>query len=192
MIKDLVRKNRSYRGYDESRKISEEELRDLIDTARLAGSAANLQPLKYRLVYTDEEVAKLNAITRWGKMLKDIELPHKGMFPTAYIVICVDTQISKAPENANTDIGIAAQSMLLAAVEQGLGGCMIGNYEKAQASEALALPERYVPQLIVAIGKPAETVVLTDPAEDGSVKYYRDVNDVHYVPKRKLEDILLN
>lgn len=134
MIKDLVRKNRSYRGYDESRKISEEELRDLIDTARLAGSAANLQPLKYRLVYTDEEVAKLNAITRWGKMLKDIELPHKGMFPTAYIVICVDTQISKAPENANTDIGIAAQSMLLAAVEQGLGGCMIGNYEKAQAS----------------------------------------------------------
>ena len=191
MIKDLVRKNRSYRGYDESRKISEEELRNLVDTARLAGSAANLQPLKYRLVYTDEEVAKLNAITRWGKMLKDIELPHKGMFPTAYIVICVDTQISKAPENANTDIGIAAQSMLLAAVEQELGGCMIGNYEKAQASEALALPERYVPQLIVAIGKPAETVVLTDPAEDGSVKYYRDANDVHYVPKRKLEDIIL-
>jgi nitroreductase len=113
------------------------------------------------------------------------------MFPTAYIVICVDTQISKAPDNANTDIGIAAQSMLLAAVEQGLGGCMIGNYEKAQASEALALPERYVPQLIVAIGKPAETVVLTDPAEDGSVKYYRDANDVHYVPKRKLEDIIL-
>jgi len=191
MIKDLVRKNRSYRGYDESRKISEEELRDLIDTARLAGSAANLQPLKYRLVYTDEEVAKLNAITRWGKMLKDMELPHKGMYPTAYIVICVDTEITKAPENANTDIGIAAQSMLLAAVEQGLGGCMIGNYEKAQASEALALPERYVPQLIVAIGKPAETVVLTDPAEDGSVKYYRDANDVHYVPKRKLEDIIL-
>ena len=191
MIKDLVRKNRSYRGYDENRKITEDELKDLVDTARVAGSAANLQPLKYRLVCSEAEVAKLNGITRWGKMLKDIELPHKGKFPTAYIVICVDTDIAKVPENANTDIGIAAQTILLAAVEQGLGGCMIGNYEKAQAAEALALPERFVPQLIVAIGKPDETVVLTDTGEDGSVKYYRDANDVHYVPKRKLEDILL-
>lgn len=191
MIKDLVRKNRSYRGYDESRKITEGELKDLVDTARVAGSAANLQPLKYRLVCSEAEVAKLNGITRWGKMLKDIELPHKGKFPTAYIVICVDTDIAKVPENANTDIGIAAQTILLAAVEQGLGGCMIGNYEKTQAAEALALPERFVPQLIVAIGKPDETVVLTDTGEDGSVKYYRDANDVHYVPKRKLEDILL-
>ena len=191
MIKDLVRKNRSYRGYDESRKITEDELKDLVYTARVAGSAANLQPLKYRLVCSEAEVAKLNGITRWGKMLKDIELPHKGKYPTAYIVICVDTDIAKVPENANTDIGIAAQTILLAAVEQGLGGCMIGNYEKAQAAEALALPERFVPQLIVAIGKPDETVVLTDTGEDGSVKYYRDANDVHYVPKRKLEDILL-
>jgi nitroreductase len=191
MIKDLVRKNRSYRGYDESRKITEDELKDLVDTARVAGSAANLQPLKYRLVCSEAEVAKLNGITRWGKMLKDIELPHKGKFPTAYIVICVDTDIARVPENANTDIGIAAQTILLAAVEQGLGGCMIGNYEKTQAAEALALPERFVPQLIVAIGKPDETVVLTDTGEDGSVKYYRDANDVHYVPKRKLEDILL-
>ena len=191
MIKDLVRKNRSYRGYDESRKITEDELKELVDTARVAGSAANLQPLKYRLVCSDAEVAKLNGITRWGKMLKDIELPHKGKYPTAYVVICVDTEITKTPENANTDIGIAAQTILLAAVEQGLGGCMIGNYEKAQAAEALALPERYVPQLIVAIGKPDETVVLTDTGEDGSVKYYRDANDVHYVPKRRLEDILL-
>lgn len=191
MIKNLVRKNRSYRGYDESRKITEGELRELVDTARIAGSAANLQPLKYRLVYTDAEVAKLNGITRWGKMLKDMELPHKGMYPTAYIVICVDTEITKNPDGAATDIGIAAQTMLLAATEQGLGGCMIGNYEKAQAAEALALPERYVPQLIVAFGKPAETVVLVDAGEDGSVKYYRDANDVHYVPKRKLEDIII-
>ena len=155
------------------------------------GRRLYLQPLKYRLVCSEAEVAKLNGITRWGKMLKDIELPHKGKFPTAYIVICVDTDIAKVPENANTDIGIAAQTILLAAVEQGLGGCMIGNYEKAQAAESLELPDRYVPQLIVAIGKPDETVVLTDTGEDGSVKYYRDANDVHYVPKRRLEDILL-
>lgn len=191
MISELVVKNRSYRGYDESYKVTEDVLKDLVDTARLTGSAANLQPLKYRLVADAENVDKLNGITRWGKMLKDIELPHKGMFPTAYIVICVDTNIVKNADSANTDIGIVAQTMLLSAVEKGLGGCMIGNYEKAKATEALGLPEHLVPQLIIAIGKPAEEIKLVDVDETGSTKYYRDENDVHYVPKRKLEDVII-
>lgn len=191
MISELVVKNRSYRGYDESYKITEDVLKDLVDAARLTGSAANLQPLKYKLVADSENVDKLNGITRWGKMLKDIELPHKGMFPTAYIVICVDTNIVKNADSANTDIGIVAQTMLLSAVEKGLGGCMIGNYEKAKATEALGLPEHLVPQLIIAIGKPAEEIKLVDVDETGSTKYYRDENDVHYVPKRKLEDVII-
>ena len=191
MIRELVVKNRSYRGYDESYKITEDVLKDLVDAARLTGSAANLQPLKYKLVADAENVAKLNGITRWGKMLKDIELPHKGMFPTAYIVVCVDTNIVKNADSANTDIGIVAQTMLLSAVEKGLGGCMIGNYEKAKATEALNLPEHLVPQLIIAIGKPAEDIKLVDVDETGSTKYYRDENDVHYVPKRKLEDVIV-
>lgn len=191
MISELVVKNRSYRGYDESYKVTEDVLKDLVDTARLTGSAANLQPLKYKLVADAENVAKLNGITRWGKMLKDIELPHKGMYPTAYIVICVDTNIVKNADSANTDIGIVAQTMLLSAVEKGLGGCMIGNYEKAKATEALGLPEHLVPQLIIAIGKPAEEIKLVDVDETGSTKYYRDENDVHYVPKRKLEDVII-
>ena len=183
MIKDLVRKNRSYRGYDESRKITEGELRELVDTARIAGSAANLQPLKYRLVYTDAEVAKLNGITRWGKMLKDMELPHKGMYPTAYIVICVDTEITKAPENANTDIGIAAQTMLLAATEQGLGGCMIGSFDRERVGEIINAPGGIMPNLVVAIGKPSERIVLEE-AVHGSVRYWRtDDGRVHHVPQ---------
>ena len=191
MISELVVKNRSYRGYDESYKVTEDVLKDLVDAARLTGSAANLQPLKYKLVADSENVDKLNGITRWGKMLKDIELPHKGMFPTAYIVVCVDTNIVKNADSANTDIGIVAQTMLLSAVEKGLGGCMIGNYEKAKATEALNLPEHLVPQLIIAIGKPAEDIKLVDVDETGSTKYYRDENDVHYVPKRKLEDVIV-
>lgn len=191
MIRELVVKNRSYRGYDESYKVTEDVLKDLVDAARLTGSAANLQPLKYKLVADSENVDKLNGITRWGKMLKDIELPHKGMFPTAYIVVCVDTNIVKNADSANTDVGIVAQTMLLSAVEKGLGGCMIGNYEKAKATEALNLPEHLVPQLIIAIGKPAEKIKLVDVDETGSTKYYRDENDVHYVPKRKLEDVIV-
>ena len=85
-----------------------------------------------------------------------------------------------------------AQTMLLAATEMGLGGCMISNYDAGQVREALELPEHLMPVLIVAIGKPDETIVLTDVKEDGDINYYRDENDVHYVPKRSLEDLIIN
>ena len=90
------------------------------------------------------------------------------------------------------DIGIVAQTMLLAAVEKGLGGCMIGNFSKKKTKELLHLPEEIEPNLIVAFGKPAEEIILTEVGEDGSTNYYRDeTNRIHYVPKRALEDILL-
>ena len=85
-----------------------------------------------------------------------------------------------------------AQTMLLAAVEQGLGGCMIGNFQAGEVMEVLGLPEEIRPLLIVAFGKPAEEIHLVDVPEDGNTNYYRDETDVHYVPKRTLADELLN
>ncbi|MCR5584547.1 MAG: nitroreductase family protein [Lachnospiraceae bacterium] len=191
MLKDLVLKNRSYRGFDENFKVSPEILKDLVDVARITASGANAQPLKYRLIFEEAEVKKMNGFTRWGKMLKDMTLPHPGQFPTAYVLIVVDTGICKEPAKAEADMGIAAQTMLLAAVEKELGGCMIGNFDKDPAAEAFCEKPEYVPVLAVAIGKPVETVKLVEVGEDGSTKYYRDENDVHYVPKRKLEDVLI-
>ena len=89
-------------------------------------------------------------------------------------------------------MGIVAQTMLLAAVEKGLGGCMIGNYDAGQVKQALGLAEHLAPVLILALGKPDETIVITEVGEDGNVNYYRDENDVHYVPKRSLEDLIIN
>ncbi len=191
MIKDLVKNNRSYRGYDENVAVSEDKLMEIIDVVRLVGSAGNLQPLKYRLVTDVSEVKKVNGITKWGKMLKDINLPYPGKYPTSYIVICVDTEIVKTVEAAGIDIGIAAQTILLFAVEQKLGGCMIGNFEKSSLSKALFIPDRYIPGLVVAIGSPDENIVITD-VKDGNTKYYRDENDVHFVPKRQLEDVIIS
>ncbi len=191
MIKDLVKKNRSYRGFDEKCKVDESTLKELIDVARLTASGANAQPLKYHPVFKDEEVQKMNSLTRWGKMLPDMTLPHPGQFPTAYILIFVDTTICKEPKNADVDLGIAAQTILLAAVEKGLGGCMIGNFDREAAFEAFSNTPDHRPALVLAIGKPVETVKLVDIDKDSSTKYYRDENDVHYVPKRKLEDILV-
>ncbi len=191
MFKEIVEKNRSYRGFDESVKVSEEQLKELVGLTRFVASGGNQQPLKYRLIFDSAEVSKMNELTRWGKMLPDIQLPHPGQYPTAYIMIVVDTDICKNPDAAGTDVGIAAQTILLGAVEMGLGGCMIGNFDKKAAAEVLCKKSNHVPVLTVAIGKPAETVKIVDVGAEGSTRYYRDENDVHYVPKRRLEDLIV-
>ncbi len=190
-IKELAEKNRSYRGYDETRRVTREELTEFVECARLCPSSVNVQPLKYRLVYEKEEVDRLQAQTKWARALPDLHLPHEGMCPTAFIVICQDTRISDSMARYQKDVGIVAQTMLLAATEMELGGCMIGNFGAASVRETLGLPEYMAPMLVVAFGKPAETIVLTEIEDGESTNYYRDEKDVHYVPKRKLEDIIL-
>lgn len=190
MLKDLVLRNRSYRGYDESRCVTQEELLDMIDHARLAPSSVNAQPLKYVAVNDSGKTAQIQPLTHWAKAL-DMELPHQGKCPTAFIIICQDMQLSTNTAAYQRDVGIVAQTIMLRAAEMGLGGCMIGNFSKEVLSETLQLEERYYPHLILAIGKPDETVILTDVKEDGSVRYYRDENDCHYVPKRSLDDIII-
>ncbi len=191
MIKELVRANRSYRGYDESRQVTREELLEMVDCARLAASSVNQQPLKYYLAWEKEEVGRIQKLTKWARGLPQMELPHPGKCPTAFIVICQDLRINDSLTRFQKDVGIAAQTILLAATEMGLGGCMIGNFQAGSVKEELGL-EKMAPLLIVAIGKPDEKIILTEIADGDSVAYYRDEDDVHYVPKRRLEDLLLN
>ena len=191
MMIDLVKKNRSYRGYNHDRKVTKEELLELADCARLTASSINIQPLKYYLAWEEEEVERIQALTAWARALPQMTLPHPGMEPTGFIVICQDTDIFKSTQRFQKDVGIVAQTMLLAAVEKGLGGCMIGNYSPEKVSAELHLPEHLVPLLIVAIGEPAEEIVLKEIADGEDTNYYRDENDVHYVPKRRLEDVVL-
>ena len=191
MIKDLVIKSRSYRGYDESRKVSKEELLELVDCARFAPSSVNGQPFRYLLVYEKEKVDRLQALTGWARALPDMKLPHPGKCPTAFIVICQNTEWDDNLNRYLRDVGAVAQTMLLAAAEKDLGGIMIGNFSPEKVAKAMDLPETIVPMLIVAIGSPDEKIVLTEIENGQSTKYYRDEQDVHYVPKRKLEDIVI-
>ena len=191
MFKDLVKQNRSYRGYDESRKITREELAEFVDCARFAPSSVNRQPFRYYLACEQAQLETIQPLTGWARALPEKHLPYPGKRPTAFIVICQDTDWEPDLNRFRTDVGIVAQTMLLAATEAGLGGIMIGNFSPAKLSAALALPDHLVPLLIVAFGKPDETIVLTEAAPGESLNYYRDENDVHYVPKRRLEDVLL-
>ncbi len=191
MFKDIVKKSRSYRGYDESRRISREELLELVDCARFAPSSVNGQPFQYLLVWKKEDVDRLQPLTGWARALPDMKLPHPGKCPTAFVVICQNTEWDPDLNRYLRDVGAVAQTMLLAATQEGLGGIMIGNFSPAKVAQEMELPETIVPMLIVAFGKPDEKIVITEIENGQSTKYYRDEQDVHYVPKRKLEDIVL-
>ena len=191
MIKDIVKKSRSYRGYDERRKLTREELLELVDCARYAPSSVNRQPFQYLLAYEQEHLDKLQPLTGWARALPQMKLPHPGKRPTGFMVICQNTQWDGDLGRYVRDVGIVAQTMLLSATEMGLGGIMIGNFSPKRVSQVMELPEHIVPMLIVALGRPDEEIVLTELEPGGSTDYYRDEQDVQYVPKRKLEDIVL-
>ena len=189
---EMVKKNRSYRGFDESRRISREELMELVNCARLTPSAANKQPLRYDLIWEAEEVAATLPLTRWAAALPQRHLPDPGKGPTAFVVLLQETEWVKDAAACQRDVGIAAQTLLLAATEKELGGLMIGNFDRTGLVKLRNYPDHLVPQLVIALGKPAEQIVLTEVGESGSTSYYRDDQDVHYVPKRRLEEILFS
>jgi len=188
MIRDLILKNRSYRRFFEEFVISESELAELVDLARLSGSAANLQPLKYILSSKSEKNELIFPHTAWAGYIPDWQGPKKGERPSAYIIILGDTRISKT---FGCDHGIAAQSILLGAVEKGWGGCMIGSIQRQNLRKALDIPAHFQILLIIALGKPREKVVLEKASSGDNIKYWRDTKDVHHVPKRPLKNIIL-
>ena len=190
MFKDLLKASRSYRSFDETVKITPEQLLDWVDCTRYAPSSINLQMLKYRIVTDEAECASLLAQTRWAGKLKDIKLPPMGHAPVAYVVICADENVIATAQRFQKDVGICAQTIMLAAAEVGFGGCMIGSFSQSEIKEILGLDENLVPKLVLALGKPDERVELVGEAPDGSVTYYRE-SGIHYVQKRDLENILI-
>jgi len=188
MLTDLLIKSRSYRRFDESVKISQETLRDLIEATRYCPSAANRQPLKYRLVFEETETTQVFDCLKFAAYLRDWSGPAKGERPTAYVVVLGNETVSKFSE---VDAGIAMQTILLRATEMGLGGCIFASIQRDILRQILALDESYQISYVIALGKPAEICVIEPLGEDGDIKYYRDSEDVHHVPKRELDDLLI-
>ncbi len=189
MIKELIRKNRSYRRFYEEEFLTVDLLHELIDNARLSASAANLQPLRYIVVNNREMNDKVFDTLRWAGYLKDWEGPQPGERPAAYIILLGDKEFSK---HHHYDAGIAIQSMLLGAAEQGYGGCIFASVDRDKLSQVLAISEKQEILLVLALGKPKEKVIIQEIDDKEDIKYYRDKNRVHYVPKRKLSDIILH
>ena len=188
MIRDLIIRNRSYRRFYQEVAIERETLVELVDLARLSASAANMQPLKYILSCDPQKNALIFPHLAWAGYLKDWPGPGEGERPSAYIIILGDTEIT---QSFGCDHGIAAQSILLGATEKGLGGCIIAAVRRQELQKVLEIPPRYEILLVLALGKPKETVVIETVGTNGDVKYWRDSEGIHHVPKRLLDDIII-
>ena len=188
MIKDLIKKNRSIRRFKKGFKISEKTLKELIGLARLSASAANLQPLKFVLSWDENKNKKIFPNTKWAGYLQNWDVPSEDEKPSAYIIILGDTAITKS---FGCDHGIAAQNILLGAREKGLGGCIVGALKRKALHQNLGIPSRYEILLAIALGKPNEKVII-ETACNGEIKYWRDEQDVMHVPKRPLEELILD
>ena len=188
-VKDIVARNRSYRRFREQTTVTEGTLRELVELARQSPSARNAQPLKYVLSCGPRMNARVFETLSWAGALKDWDGPVPGERPTAYVVILLDTGISS---NVGHDAGIAAQSILLGAVERGLGGCMIASVRRSQLADILSVPSGLEISLVIALGEPLEQVVLEDAPLGGPVTYYREPDGTHHVPKRRLEELVID
>jgi nitroreductase len=184
----LLTRNRSYRRFQESQSLDRETLEGLVEYTRLCSFSGNRQPLKYLLSHTPERNAQIFPHLRWAAGLPDWHGPAEGERPAAYIVVLGDLEIAS---DFNVDCGIAGQAILLAAAEHGLGGCMIGSCDRDGLHRSLHIPAQFVIVMVIAVGKPLDTVVLEDAKSRNEIAYWRDAKGVHHVPKRPLAELLV-
>ena len=181
----LLLLNRTHRGYDQRKVVTTEELRRIVSVNTRIPSARNQQCLRFRMVTAEEAHLVLPHI-KLGGALPELHLPIEGTEPQAFIIVCSTIEENKW---VDIDLGISAQSMLLKATEMGLNGICIGAFNAQAIAEAFALP--YTPLLLIAIGKGAEEIHLTEISAEENHTYYRK-EEIHYVPKVKLDDLVMN
>jgi nitroreductase len=187
MLKELLLKNRSYRRFAADPVLTEADMIDLVEAARLSPSARNEQAVRFIPVRSKEACRILFPFCAWAGYLRDWEGPAEKERPTSYLIVLADTHINDA---CDTDIGIMSQSILLSAVEKGFGGCILGSIDRKAIRKAFSIEERYIIRYVIALGTPAEKVVIED-IKDDDIYYYRDDSDVHHVPKRRVNELII-
>jgi nitroreductase len=186
-LRDLIIKTRTCRRFEETHRISQETLENLVDLARISATGGNRQPLKYLLYNKPEDCEKIFPHLAWAAYLKDWDGPDKGERPSAYIIILGDKTLA---DNFGVDHGIAAHSIMLGATNEGLGGCIIASIKREDLCDDMKIPDRYEVLFVIALGKPVEIVIL-DEIKNDDVKYWRDNEGKHHVPKRNLKDLII-
>lgn len=187
MMKELLRKRRTIRKFKQQ-PLAKEQISEYIDAARVAPSAANMQPLKYVAVVSKEKVDAMFPLVKWAGYLAPDYDPKEGERPTAYVAVCIDTRIRQG--GCDMDIGAAVENLTLAALSDGVGACWMGSIDRPKIGELLHLPEFLNLSCVVALGypdeKPQEVV-----DKEGDIRYYLNETGTLCVPKRTLNDVLI-
>lgn len=187
-FRELVTRSRSIRRFDQQYPVTPETIESLIELACYTPSAANRQLLRYLPVTSPEDTAALFPSLRWAGYLEEWPGPAEGERPAAYIILLARPG---EVESARIDCGIAAQTLLLGATEAGLGGCIIAAFDRERLQTLLGISGAYEIMLVIALGRPAETVIIELVNQGGDIRYYRDRHGIHHVPKRKVRDVIV-
>lgn len=182
----LTQQARAIRRFDAARPITEPELRALVDCARVAPSSRNQQLVRFRLVAEPAECARVFPHTKWASALPGWTGPQPAERATGYIFLCKPVGAS-----VGHDVGIAAQTLKLAAQCAGYGSCMLGALDRPALHTVLGLPADLEIDIALALGRPAETVQLETATPGASLNYWRTPDQVHHVPKLPLDALLV-
>lgn len=182
---EAIKKRRTIRRFLQKR-IPFDDLKDLVDAARLAPSGGNLQQWEFMIIDDPELLEQIFSTLAWAAYLGLEGKPKEGEKPVAYIIVLTKAKTESPVLHA--DFGAAIENILLAAVDKGIGSCWIGSVQRGKLAQILNLPQTYSIQYVIALGYPAEQAIIED--EQGSLKYWRDENGIHHVPKRKIDDVL--
>lgn len=194
LLIELMKRDRSYRRFDESIAIPTETIDKILEAVRFTPSGRNIQAVAYRPVIEAAEREALFPLLGWAGYLPDWAGPAEGERPTAYLVQCIDTHVSP---NVMCDDGLQLEALTLAATSLGLGCCIIKSFNPQKTAELLGLGGRYIPIHVVALGVPVEKVVIDELSEesklqpDSNIRYWREADGTHHVPKRPLVDIVI-
>ncbi len=193
MIKNLIEKNRSYRRFDENKKISKETLTELVELARLSSSPMNLQSLKFLIVTEDKTNNKVFKTLKWAGALPDWDGPEIGERPTGYMIILGDTTLIPKGQRDFFDfeVGIWGHSVRLGATEKGIASCMIAAIDRETLKKDFNIDDKYKIAIVIAFGMPAEEIIIEPIDKTGNFHYHRDEQGRHFVPKRSLKDLIL-
>lgn len=188
MIYELIKKSRSVRSFGE-KKLTKEDINEMMECARLSAATRNLQGIKYITVTEEENCKKLFPLMTWASAVK--WNPTEADSPSAYIVMCSDKKLPLPEKFLYFDMGVASQNIMLKAREMGYGGCMLGAFDKNKVKDALGIGDDYQVEIVIALGEPSEEIKLID-SENGNTSYFRDENNIHYVPKRTFKELIID
>jgi nitroreductase len=161
-------------------------LERLVNAARLAPSAANVQPLEFVIVDEAGIKAEVFPALKWAAYIAPAGDPGPGEEPAAYVVTLVNSKLRE--KMFEYDVGAAMENMILAALAEGLGSCWLLSIDRDKLRAVLGVPGEYRIDSVLALGYPAE-----EPAAEvmgDSCKYWKDAGGRLHVPKRALATVL--